>query len=147
VTSRRTATLPLAGGGLLLLFTRPYLALILPVAAGLGASRMAAWSLDRHMIVALGIGLTWHDWKTTGNSLMTKNLDPIITASSSVPIASPLPDDVMRRMYSEEFQLQPFSAKAIRKYIVPTISGAPDLITLASLPWLFRNRRVGQATG
>ena len=161
VASMIGATLPLAGGGLLLLFTRPYegLALILPVAAGLGASRMAARSHGAWIgtcIVALGIGLTWlafYDWKTTGNALMTPyslNLDAyhdrklfVLGADRESPPV--YRHDVMRRMYSEEFQLRPFSAEAIRKYIVPTISfyGAPlHLITLASLPWLFRNRRI-----
>ena len=154
------AAIPFAAGGLLLLFTRPYegLALVLPVAIGLATSRMPAWPRAAWIaacIVALGIGwagLASYNWHTTGAVLTTPyglNLSSYHHRKLFVFGADRDPPpvyrhDVMRRMYSEEFQLRPFSAKAIRKYIVPTISfyGAPlHLITVAALPWLFRNRR------
>ncbi len=154
------AAMPLAAGGLLLLFTRPYegLALVVPVATGLGMSRMgprshAAWIGTCVTALAVGLaGLAFSNWKTTGSPLATPyamNMAAYHHRKIFVLGADRDPPpvyrhDVMRRLYSEEFALQPFSSRAIRQFAWPTISfyGGPlHLFGIASLPWLFRNRR------
>ena len=154
------ATLPLAAGGLLLLFTRPYegLALVLPVAVGLGASGMAAGSRAAWIgtcAAALGIGLSalaFYNWKTTGSAVQTPyalNLATYHHRKLFVFGADRDPPpvyryEVMRRMYSDEFSMRPFSSLAIRRHLLPTVAfyGAPlQLFTLTAMPWIFRNRR------
>jgi hypothetical protein len=160
VASMIGATLPLAGGGLLLLFTRPYegLALVLPVATGLAMSRIgprshAAWISTCVVALVVGLaGLAFSNWKTTGSPLATPyvmNMTAYHHRKIFVLGADRDPPpvyrhDVMRRLYSEEYALRPFSFGAIRRYTLPTISfyGAPvHLFTIAVLPWLFRSRR------
>jgi len=154
------AALPLAVGGLLLLFTRPFegLALVVPVATGLGMSRIgarshAAWMGTAVAALVVGLaGLAFSNWETTGSPLTTpyqvnmtayhhRKLFVFGTDRDPPPVYR---HDVMRQLYSDEYALRPFSSKAITQYAWPTISfyGAPlHLFTIAALPWLLRSRR------
>ena len=154
------AAVPLALGGLLLLFTRPYegFALVLPVAVGIGMSRMpsrahGAWIGICVAALAIGLaGLAFSNWHTTGNPLVTPYSLNMATyhhrkifvfgADREPPPA--YRHDVMRRLYSDEYALRPFSSVAISGYVRPTVAfyAMPlQLFTIATLPWLFRSRR------
>lgn len=154
------ATFPLAAGGLILLMTRPYegLSLVLPVAVALAATRLrlrthAAWIATCAAILAVGLGvLAFYNSRTTGRWLVSPyalNLADyhhrrIFVFGSDRDPPPEYHHDMMRRLYSEEFALQPFSRSAIRTFLLPAVSfyAAPlQLFTLAALPWLVRSRR------
>ena len=154
------AAVPLALGGLLLLMTRPYegFALVLPVAVGIGMSRMpprahGPWIGISAAALAIGLAsLAVSNWHTTGEPLVAPySLNMAAYHHRKIFVfgadRDPPPvyrHDVMRRLYSDEYALRPFSFLAIRRHFLPTVSfyAAPlQLFTIAALPWLLRSRR------